>query len=68
MAEAIAKATYKDANGRRAAEPEQVAGSTSWARSTTPGASPGKAVDYYKQVAERFSDAAGAVRLSPART
>ena len=36
--------------------------STSWARSTTPAASPAKALDVLRQVADRFTDAAGADR------
>ncbi len=36
--------------------------STSSARSTTPAASPAKALGYYEQVADRFTDAAGAVK------
>ena len=63
VAEAIAKATYKDANGRRPAEPEQVAGALhprpDLRRPPRAGA---RRSSYYKQVAERFTDAAGAVK------
>ena len=36
--------------------------STSWARSSTPAAQPGKALEYYRQVADRFTDAASAIQ------
>ena len=43
--------------------------SISWGRSTTLRRQPGKALEYYRQVADRFSDAAGAIAVvTPART
>ena len=62
VAERISKAIYKDANG--VDQPSQnkwqaiyILGQIYDARRQ-----PGKAVDYYKQVADKFTDAAGAVR------
>ena len=47
--------------GRRSRARTSGRRSTSSARSTTPAASPARRVDYYRQVADRFTDAADAV-------
>jgi uncharacterized protein YfaS (alpha-2-macroglobulin family)/TolA-binding protein len=62
VAEAIAKATYKDANGVEQPSPNKwqaiyILGQIHDARRQ-----PGEALKYYRQVAERFTDAAGAVQ------
>jgi len=62
VAGAIARATYKDANGVDQPSPNKwqalyILGQIDDARRR-----PAQAVDYYKQVADRFSDAADAVR------
>ncbi len=62
VAETIARATYKDANGVDQPSPNKwqalyILGQIHDARRN-----PGKAVGYYKEVAERFSDAAGAIK------
>jgi tetratricopeptide (TPR) repeat protein len=62
VAEAIAKATYKDANGLDQPSPNKwqalyILGQIHDARKQ-----PAKAIEYYKQVADRFADAAGAVK------
>ncbi|HEX8202775.1 MAG TPA: tetratricopeptide repeat protein, partial [Isosphaeraceae bacterium] len=62
VAEAIARATYKDANGVEQPSPNKwqalyILGQIHDARRQ-----PAKAVGYYEQVAERFTDAAGAIR------
>ena len=62
MAEAIAAATYKDANGVDQPSPNKwqalyILGQIHDARRQ-----PGEALTYYEQVAERFTDAAGAVK------
>jgi alpha-2-macroglobulin len=62
VAEAIAKATYKDANGVEQPSPNKwqaiyILGQIYDARRR-----PAQALSYYKQVAERFTDAAGAVK------
>lgn len=61
LAEAIAKATYKDAAGVEAPSPNKwqavfILGQIFDARRM-----PGKAIDYYRQAADRFTDAADAV-------
>ncbi|HEX8204170.1 MAG TPA: hypothetical protein VF590_27075, partial [Isosphaeraceae bacterium] len=61
VAEAIARATYKDANGVEQPSPNKwqalyILGQIHDARRQ-----PGEALTYYRQVAERFTDAAGAV-------
>ena len=62
VAEAIAKATYKDAGGRRPAQPEQVAGAYILGQIFDARREPGKALEYYRQVADRFTDAASAIQ------
>ncbi len=62
VAEAIARATYKDPNGVDQPSPNKwqavyILGQIHDARRN-----PSKAVEYYKQVAERFADASGAVK------
>ena len=62
VAEAIARATYKDANGVDQPSPNKwqaiyILGQIHDARRN-----PAKAVEFYRQVAERFADAAGAVK------
>ncbi|HEY2155398.1 MAG TPA: hypothetical protein VGH33_07195, partial [Isosphaeraceae bacterium] len=62
VAEAIAKATYKDASGAEQPSPNKwqavyILGQIFDARRR-----PGRALEYYRQVAERYSDAADAVR------
>jgi hypothetical protein len=62
VAEAIAKATYKDANGLDQPSPNKwqaiyILGQIYDARRV-----PARAVEYYKQVADRFADASGAVK------
>ncbi|MCA1686874.1 MAG: hypothetical protein LC745_13075, partial [Planctomycetia bacterium] len=62
VAEGIAKATYKDANGVDQPSPNKwqalyILGQIFDARRL-----PARAVDYYRQVADRFSDASDAVR------
>ena len=62
VAEAIARATYKDANGLDQPSPNKwqalyILGQIHDARRN-----PAKAVEYYKQVADRFADASGAVK------
>jgi tetratricopeptide (TPR) repeat protein len=61
IAEAIARASYKDANGLDQPSPNKwqalyILGQIHDARRD-----PAKAVEYYRQVADRFADAAGAV-------
>jgi hypothetical protein len=61
VADAIARATYKDANGLDQPSPNKwqalyILGQIHDARRN-----PARAVEYYKQVADRFADAAGAV-------
>ena len=57
---------HGDVQGRRTASTSRARTSgrpsTSSARSTTPAASRPEALDYYEQVADRFTDAAGAVK------
>ena len=62
VAEAIARATYKDANGLDQPSPNKwqalyILGQIHDARRN-----PARAVEYYKQVADRFADASGAVK------
>jgi hypothetical protein len=63
VAETIARATYKDANGVEQPSPNKwqalyILGQIYDARRL-----PDKALTYYRQVAERFSDAAGAIKF-----
>ncbi len=63
VAEAISKATYKDANGLDQPSPNKwqalyILGQIYDARRR-----PGKALGYYEAVADRFTDAAGAIRF-----
>src|SRR5262249_44393982 len=62
VAEAIARATYKDASGAEQPSPNKwqavyILGQIFDARRR-----PGRALEYYRQVAERYTDAADAVR------
>ena len=63
VAQTIATGHLQRCRRRRPAQPQQVAGrSTFLVRSTTPGASPARRLEYYRQVADRFNDAAGAIQ------
>lgn len=62
VAEAIAKATYKDADGVEQPSPNKWQATYILGQIYDARRQPGKALEYYRQVAERFSDAAGAVR------
>ncbi|WP_406697489.1 MG2 domain-containing protein [Singulisphaera sp. Ch08] len=62
VAEAITKATYKDADGVEQASPNKWEATYILGQIFDARRQPGKALEYYRQVAERFTDAAGAVR------
>lgn len=62
VAEAIAKATYKDTNGVEQPSPNKWQATYILGQIYDARRQPGKALDYYRQVAEQFTDAAGAVR------
>ena len=62
VAETIAAATYKDAERRGSAQPEQVAGPLHPGPDLRCPTEPARALDYYRQVADRFTDAAGAIK------
>ncbi|WP_074310399.1 MG2 domain-containing protein [Singulisphaera sp. GP187] len=62
VAEAIAKATYKDADGVEQPSPNKWQATYILGQIYDARRQPGKALEYYRQVAERFTDAAGAVR------
>ena len=62
VAEAIAKATYKDANGVDQPSPNKWQALYILGQIFDARRDPAKAVEYYKQVADRFADAAGAVK------
>ena len=59
VAEAIARATYKDANGLDQPSPNKWQAIYILGQIYDARRNPAKAVEYYKQVADRFADAAG---------
>ena len=61
VARAIASATYKDANGLDQPSPNKWQALYILGQIYDARRNPAKAVEYYKQVADRFADAAGAV-------
>jgi len=63
LAEAIAKATYKDANGVDQPSPNKWQALYILGQIFDARRQPGKALRYYEKVADRFSDAAGAIRF-----
>ena len=62
VAEAIARATYKDANGIDQPSPNKWQALYILGQIYDARRNPAKAVEYYKQVADRFADASGAVK------
>jgi len=62
VAEAIARATYKDPNGVDQPSPNKWQAIYILGQIYDARRNPARAVDYYKQVADRFADAAGAVK------
>lgn len=62
VAETIAKATYKDAAGADQPSPNKWQAIYILGQIFDARRQPGKALEYYRQVAERFSDAADAVK------
>jgi len=62
VAEAIAKTTYKDANGADQPSPNKWQALYILGQIYDARRQPGKALEYYQQVADRFTDAAGAVK------
>jgi uncharacterized protein YfaS (alpha-2-macroglobulin family)/TolA-binding protein len=62
VAEKITKATYKDANGVDQPSPNKWQATYILGQIYDARRQPAKAVEYYKLVADRFSDAAGAVK------
>ena len=62
VAEAIAKATYKDANGLDQPSPNKWQALYILGQIYDARRNPARAVEYYKQVADRFADASGAVK------
>ena len=62
VAEAIARATYKDANGLDQPSPNKWQALYILGQIYDARRNPARAVEYYKQVADRFADAAGAVK------
>jgi tetratricopeptide (TPR) repeat protein len=62
VAQAIASATYKDANGADVPSPNKWQAVYILGQIFDARRQPGKAVGYYREVAERFTDAADAVR------
>jgi hypothetical protein len=62
VAEAIAKATYKDANGAEQPSPNKWQALYILGQIYDARRKPSKALDYYKQVADHFTDAADAVK------
>jgi alpha-2-macroglobulin len=62
VAEAIARATYKDANGVDQPSPNKWQALYILGQIYDARRNPAKAVDFYTQVADRFADAAGAVK------
>ncbi len=63
VAETIAKATYKDANGVEQPSPNKWQALYILGQIYDARRQPGKALKYYEQVAERFTDAAGAIKF-----
>ncbi len=61
VAEAIARATYKDPNGLDQPSPNKWQALYILGQIYDARRNPAKAVEYYKQVADRFADASGAV-------
>ena len=62
VAEAIAKTTYKDANGADQPSPNKWQALYILGQIFDARRQPGKALGYYQQVADHFTDAAGAVK------
>ena len=62
MAETIAKATYKDAAGADQPSPNKWQAVYILGQIYDARRQPGKALEYYQQVADRFTDAAGAIK------
>ena len=67
VAEKIAKATYKDANGVDQPSPNKWQATYILGQIYDARRQPAKAVEYYKLVADRFTDAAGAVKGADAQ-
>ena len=61
VAQAIANATYKDAAGADLPSPNKWQAVYILGQIYDARRQPGKALEYYRQVADRFSDAAGAI-------
>ena len=68
VAETIAAATYKDANGVDQPSPNKWQALYILGQIYDARRQPAKALAYYQQVADRFTDAAGAVKALPARS
>ena len=62
VAQAIANATYKDAAGADQPSPNKWQAVYILGQIYDARRQPGKALEYYRQVADRFSDAAGAIQ------
>jgi tetratricopeptide (TPR) repeat protein len=62
VAETIARATYKDAAGAEQPSPNKWQALYILGQIYDARRQPGKALDYYRQVADRFTDAAGAIQ------
>ena len=62
VAEAIARATYKDGNGADQPSPNKWQALYILGQIFDARRQPGRALEYYRQVADRFTDAAGAVK------
>ena len=63
VAESIARATYKDANGVEQPSPNKWQALYILGQIFDARRQPGQALKYYTQVAERFTDAAGAIKF-----
>jgi hypothetical protein len=63
VAERIAKATYKDTNGVEQPSPNKWQATYILGQIHDARREPAKAVEYYKLVADRFTDAAGALKV-----
>ena len=63
VAEGIAKATYKDAGGADQPSPNKWQALYILGQIFDARREPGKALEYYRQVADRFTDAASAIQF-----
>ena len=68
VAQTIARAIYKDAAGADQPSPNKWQALYILGQIYDARRQPAKALEYYRQVADRFTDAAGAINRSPART